>query len=151
DNECSTLNQARELLTNHRNLIADYPGLFLPILTWKTNHPLFFGHHKLVSLPNYLINQYGLTYRDFNLYKDDVCVIKYEVWQEGYQDESYSRELLSYGTRLMIHRSLLQKIFQDCDVELCQSIFEKRSYYGSKNDTKAAKMNSSTVFVIIHG
>ena len=150
DNECITLNQARKLLTNHRNLIPDYHDLFLPILMWKTNHPLFFGYHKLVALPSYLKNQYGLTYKDFDLYKNDVCVMKYEVWQEGYQDESYSRELLSYGTRLMIHRGLLQKIFQDCDVELCQSIFEKRLYYGSKYDAKAAEMNSSTAFVIIH-
>jgi hypothetical protein len=151
DNECITLDQARELLTNHQNLIPDYHDLFLPILTWKTNRPLFFGYHGLVSLPSYLKNQYGLTYKDFDLYKDGVCVMKYEVWQEGYQDESYSRELLSYGTRLMIHRSLLQKIFQDYDVELCQSIFEKRLYYGSKYDAKAAEMNSSTAFAIIHG
>ena len=150
DNECITLNQARELMTNHRNLIPDYYDLFLPILTWKTNHPLFFGYHELVSLPSYLKNQYGLTYKDFDLYNDDVCVMKYEVWQEGYQNESYSRELLSYGIRLMIHRDLLQKIFQDYDVELCQSIFEKRLYYGSKYDAKAAEMNSSTAFVIIH-
>jgi len=149
-NECITLDQARELLTNHWNLILEYHDLFSPILTWKTNHPLFFGYHELVSLPSYLKNQYGLTYKNFDLYKDDVCVMKYEVWQEGYQDESYSRELLSYGTRLMIHRSLLQKIFQDYDVELCQSIFEKRLYCGSKYDAKAAEMNSSTVFVIIH-
>lgn len=150
DNECSTLDQARELLTNHRNLISDYRDSFLPILTWKTNHPLFFGYHELVSLPSYLINQYGLTYKDFDLYKDDVCVMKYEVWQEGYQDKSYSRELLSHGTRLMIHRSLLQKIFQDYDVELCQSIFEKRLYYKSAYDAKATEVNSSTAFVIIH-
>jgi hypothetical protein len=76
--------------------------------------------------------------------------MKYEVWQEGYQDESYSRELLSYGTRVMIHRSLLQKIFQDYDVELCQSIFEKRLYYKSAYDAKATEVNSSTAFVIIH-
>jgi hypothetical protein len=151
DNECIALHQARELLTNHRRSLPDYRDLFLPILTWKTNHPLFFGNQELVSLSSYLINQYGLTYRDFDLCKDDVCVLKYEVWQEGYQDESFSRELLSYGTRLMIHRSLLQKIFQDYDVELCQSIFEKRLYYRSKYDAKAAEMNSSTAFVMIHG
>jgi hypothetical protein len=150
DNDCITLHQARELLTNHRNLISDYRDSFLPILTWKTNHPLFFGHHELVSLPSYLINQYGLTYRDFDLYKDGKCVMKYEEWQEGYQDECYSRELLSHGTRLMIHRSLLQKIFQDYDVELCQSIFEKRLYYRSKYDAKAAGANRSTAFMIIH-
>ena len=150
DYECTTLDQARELLTNHRNLIPDYRDSFLPILTLKTNCQLFFGYHELVSLPSYLINQYELTYRDFDLYKDNKCVMKYEVWQEGYQDESYSRDLLSYGTRLMIHRDLLQKIFQDYDVELCQSLFEKRLYFRSKYDAEAAEVDSNTTVVIVH-
>jgi len=150
DNEFATLDQARELLTNYRSLTPAYQNSFLPILIWKTNSPLFFGYSEIVSLPNYLISQCGLTYKDFDLWQGDKCVIKYEVWQEGYEDESYSRELLSYGVRLLIHRSLLQKIFQDYDVELCQSIFEKRLYCRRKYE-KATEVNSSTAFVIIHG
>jgi len=152
DNESITLGQARELLTNeYQSSTPIQRDSFLPVLTWQTNFPLFLGYRDVVSLPTYLIKRYNLTYKGFDLYKDDRCLIKYEVWQEGYEDESYSRELLSYGTRLLVHKSLLQKILRDYDVDLCQSTFEKRLYYKSRYDEKATEVNSSEAFVIIQG
>ncbi len=152
DNESVTLDQARELLAHeYRSSTLAKRDSFLPILTWQSNSLLFLGYREVVSLPTYLINRYGLTYKGFDLYKDDKCLTRYEVWQEGYEDESYSRELLSYGTRLLIHKSLLQKIFGDYRVHLCQSTFEKRLYYKSRHDKKATEMNSSKAFLIIQG
>ena len=152
DNESITLGQARELLTNeYQSSTPIQHDSFLPILTWQTNLPLFLGYRDVVSLPTYLIKRYNLTYKGFDLYKDDRCLTRYEVWQEGYEDESYSRELLSYGIRLSVHKSLLQKILRDYDVDLCQSTFKKRLYYKSRYDEKATEVNSSEAFVIIQG
>ena len=149
NNESTTLNRARVLLTLSQGVIPDQRLPFLPILTWKINPPLFFGYRNVVSLPNFLIDQYGLTFRDFDLYKGDKRVVKYETWQEGYEDEGYSRELLSYGTRLLIHSSLLEQIFLDHDVKLCQCVFEKRLYYKSKYEGQATEENCVNSLVIM--
>ena len=151
DNESITLDQARDVLTNYPSLARITRGPFFPILALRSNSPLFFGYTEMVSLPSYLIDRYGLTFKDFDLYDGYKCVVKYEVWQEGYEDESYSRDLLSFGIRLLIHKSLLQKIFQDYGVELCQSYFEKRLYYKTKYNVEPTEKNSSTAFVIIRG
>jgi len=149
DSEFITLDQARTILTKNRYLTPAFHRSFLPVLTWKTNSPLFLGYREIVSLPYYLINQYGLIFKDFDLFQGEECVIKYEVWQEGYEDETYSRELLSSGTRLLINKRLLQKIFQDYNAELCQSLFEKRLSYTSKYEGKASAVNSVTTYSIL--
>lgn len=149
DNEFVTLDQARNILMNYPDRIPASEKSFLPILIWKTNPLLFLGYHEIVSLPSYLIKRYGLTFKKFDLYEGNNCVVEFGVWQDGYEDESYSRELLSYGTRLLIHKSLLEKILQDYGAELCLSIFEKRLYYKSRHEEKATEENSSTSFKII--
>ncbi len=47
-----------------------------------------------------------------------------EEWKEGDVDDSYSREQFSFGTRLLIHISLLQKIINDFKVDICQKTTE---------------------------
>ncbi len=152
DDESVTLQQAREYLTTHQflptdELIRQSPSL--PVVSMTSNSPLFFGYSMLLSLPRYLIEKYGLVYRGFDLCDGDECVVKYEAWQEGYEDDPYSRELLSHGTRLLIHKNLLTKIFQDYHVELCQGIFEKRLYFKSKYTPGPTEQTSEMRFVII--
>lgn len=149
DAEFVTLEQAKQFLTQCKNLSPAY-NHFLPILSWKSNPPTFIGYSEVVSLPNYLIERYKLQYKNFDLYNGDECLVKYDVWQEGYEDETYVRQLLSYGTRLLIHRRLLQEIFKDYNVELCQSMFELRFYYESKYKEAATQKSSSTCYIIRH-
>jgi nucleoside-triphosphatase THEP1 len=149
DNEFITLEQARDLILNEKWTGILQQNSSLPILIWKTNSPLFYGYHEVVSLPQYLIKQYALEYRNFELYTKNKCMVKYEVWQEGYVDETYSRELLSFGTRLLINKSLLENIFNDYNFELCQSISENRVYY-SRIKKNPDEMNHSTNIIIIH-
>lgn len=63
--------------------------------------------------------------------------------------EDYVRELLSRGTRLLIHRELLKEIFKEYNVELCQSIFESRFFYESKYKENATKTSKATYYLIL--
>jgi hypothetical protein len=149
-NASITLAQAREALKYQP--VNDPPSGYksIPILTWETNRILFRGYQDVVTVPYYLMNKYGLHFRGFDLYDSDECMIRYQVWQEGYEDEAYSRELLSYGTRLQINKKLLEKISHDFHVELCQCIFEKRTYSGRKYDKNGGEENSCDTIVLIH-
>ena len=152
DDEFVTLQQAREHLTTHQflptdELVRQSPSM--PIVSMTSNSPLFFGYSTILSLPRYLNEKYGLIFRGFDLYDGDECVVRYEVWQEGYEDDPYSRELLSHGTRLLIHKNLLSKIFQDYHVELCQGIFEKRMFFKSKYTPEPTEQNDWMEFLII--
>jgi hypothetical protein len=153
DDEFVTLQQAREHLTTRQFLPTDELILrspSLPVVSMTSNSPLFLGYSTILSLPRYLIEKYGLVYRNFDLYDNDECVVKYEIWQEGYEDDPYSRDLLSHGTRLLIHRSLLATMFQDYHVELFQGIFEKRVYFKSKHSSEPTAQKDWMKFMIIH-
>ena len=148
DNEIISLDQARNFLIDPQEIIFANES-FLPILTWGSNSELFFGFHELVSLASYFIRRYGLAFKNFDLYNGNECVAKYEVWQEGYEDETYSRQLLSYGTRLLIHKNLLQNILQDYHAELCQSVSEDRYYYKNRFSPKATNSSKYRFFRIL--
>lgn len=147
DTESVTLAQAKQFLSQFTNLSPHYNN-FMPILSWKDNSPTFLGYSDVVSLPGYLIDKYKLQYKDFDLYKEDKCLVKYEMWQAGYEDETYVRELLSHGTRLLIHKELLKEIFEEYNVELCQSVFESRYFYESKYKEDATKVDKATHYSI---
>ena len=132
NNELITLDQARDFLSKNIKRIPRDINNFLPILILHYNFFTFFGYHILATLPEYLRYNYNLNFKDFDLLLENNRLIKFEEWKEGDVDDSYSREQLSFGTRLSIHNSLLKKIFNDFEVNLCQKTTEKRLFFKDK-------------------
>lgn len=144
-NENMTIEQARKFINNDERVIEEY-YITIPILTKKHNYFPFFGYRILVSLPKYIIDNYNLYFKDFNLYLEDKCVLTFEEWQEGYVSDSYSRNLSSYGTRLLINRNLLDKIFQDYKVDLYKEFYEERLYFKNKFSREPTEERSAIYF-----
>jgi hypothetical protein len=101
----------------------------LPAISLKHNPIVFFGFEYVVSLPSFVIQDFDLQFKDFNLYKDTQKVTDFEYWREGYVDEAYSRELLSYGTRFLVRTEFLKQLNSHYGMQLCRKIFEKRLFF----------------------
>ncbi len=122
----------------------------LPLLIKKSNHYPFFVYLGVVSIPKYLIEKYNLKFKNpLNFYMENTEVIKLEIWQEGYLTNIYSRNLRFYGTRLLIHRVLLEKIFQNYNVNLCKIIYDTRFYYKSVFDRNATERKSGVYIEVV--
>jgi len=147
--EAITLSQAKEVVKKQTGRAkGDEP--FLPIITWGDNAPFFKGYSDVLSLAGYLVTQYDLKFKGFDLYKEGELVVSYEVWNEGYEDNSYSRQSLSSGTRLQIRRNFLQQILDDYCMELCQSFFEKRQFYKKWHEEKPEEEHACSYFKILN-
>ena len=82
------------------------------------------------------------------MFSDNKKVLEFINWQEGYENEVYSRNILSHGIRLQIHRSLLEKICKDFDVKLCQISEETRQFSGDKYKKLPDESKSkSTIYI----
>lgn len=148
-NENITIRQAIDSINkNEFNIESEFQSL--PLLIKKSNHYPFFGYLGVVSIPKYLIEKYNLKFKNpLNFYMENTEVIKFETWQEGYLTNSYSRNLRFYGTRLLIHRVLLEKIFQNYNVNLYKIIYDARFYYKSVFDRNATERKSGVYIEVV--
>ncbi len=148
-NENITLEQAKKHIKKDKFKInKNFQSL--PILIKKPNHFPFFGYRSVVSLPKYIIEKYNLKFKtNLNLYIANSEVVKLEEWQEGYVSNSYSRNLKFYGTRLLINRELLERIFQDYDVNLCKEFHEARLFFRSIFDRNETERKEGLYFEIL--
>jgi hypothetical protein len=119
----------------------------IALLMWHVNPITFMGYYDVVSIPNFFIKKYGLISEGLNLSRNDGCVVRYESWLEGYQDEAYSREELSWGNRLLIERNFLKEICDDYKVSLYLSKTIKRKFYKWNTDKEPEKKSQSNLIV----
>lgn len=127
--ECLTFDQARAFLVGPPPTNNKHPTPSRPAISLKHNPIAFFGFEYVVSLPSFVIQDFDLQFKGFNLYKDTQKVTDFEYWQEGYVDEAYSRELLSYGTRFLVRTEFLKQLISHYGMQLCRKIFEKRLFF----------------------
>lgn len=132
--ECLTWEQTRTFLADPPQTNINRRAPSLPAISLKHNPILFFGFEYIVSLPSFVIQDFDLQFKDFNLYKDAQKVTDFEYWQEGYVDEAYSRDLLSYGTKLSVRAEFLKELILRYGVQLCRRISEKRLFFKSEYD-----------------
>lgn len=85
----------------------------------------------MCTLTSFIIKEFNLSFEGLNLLRNGEVVAKYEAWQEGYQDECYTREKLSLGFRLRVRQDFLNEICRCYRKLLCICIDEKREYYES--------------------
>ncbi|WP_244226772.1 AAA family ATPase [Paenibacillus protaetiae] len=122
----------------------------LPLLSVQHNSPFFAGHSIVCSLASFIVQDFKLVFDGLNLLQEDKLVAQYEEWQEGYQDESYSREKLSYGTRLKVHRDLLTAICQRYRKLLCVHIDQEREFYCSIHKRTPDEASRSSQYILYH-
>jgi len=122
----------------------------IPLIAEHQNWPTFFGYWNVCTLASFIIQEFNLNFEGMELIKDGKVVAKYEAWQEGYQDEAYTREKLSLGVRLRVRRDLLAQICNHYHKMLCVRIDEKRECYGSIHDKKPEEMSSSRRYIVYY-
>src|SRR3989442_9978838 len=76
--------------------------------------------------------RFGLRFDGgMNMRMGEEEVVCYEEWQEGYEDDVYSRELLSTGIRLRVKHSLLRRLLAEAQRALVVQTEEKRTHQDS--------------------
>lgn len=145
-----TLEQARDELTRRGNDALDVSADCIPLLAEHQNPMTFFGYWSICTLTSFIIDEFNLSFEGFNLIKDGQIVAKYEPWQEGYQDEAYTREKLSFGTRLRLRRDFLSEICRRYNKMVCVSVDEKRECYKSIYERKPDGKVVSKRYMVYH-
>ena len=121
-----TLEQAKQYIATHPNHPIRNPNGSIPILSLHINDTFFHGFREVVTLTWPIIKHYDLKWDGFNLAHSGHTVVRFEPWQEGYEDEAYSRQILSRGTQLRIQKAFLSELLSDYHVVLYRKINEIR-------------------------
>jgi len=82
--------------------------------------------------------------------KDGCVIARVEQWQQGYEDDAYTRELLSVGIRLVAQNRWLSDTLRTSGMALAMSRTERREYDKDFWDDKSdlvAERHSQQVFV----
>ena len=145
-----TLEQARDVLTNRGSTALDVGNDCIPLIAEHQNPPFFIGYWDVCTLASFIIDEFDLLFRGFDLIREDQVVAKYEAWQEGYQDEAYTREKIAFGVRLRVRRDFLAEICSRYRRMLCIRIHEKRECYKSIHDRHPDTSKASKRHVIYH-
>jgi hypothetical protein len=113
-----------------------------------------FGGHMFVAMrcalslhPRWLSD---LEIRLPEILKNGSVVARIEQWQQGYEDEAYTRELLSIGIRLVARNDWLSELLARTGMALAISRMERREYDKDFWDDKSdliAEQHSQQVFV----
>ena len=145
-----TLEQARDVLTRSGRDALDTRKDCIPLIAEHQNPTSFLGYWSVCTLASFIIEEFNLLFEEFDLIRDGKVVAKYEVWQEGYQDNSYTRDKLSFGVRFRVRSDFLAEICLRYRRILCVCIHEKRECYQSICDQNPEARKDSKRYVIYH-
>ena len=145
-----TIKQAQMELYGRGRNVLDTTDDSIPLIAEHQNPLTFFGYWSVCTLASFIIEECSLSFEGMELARDGEVVAKYEAWQEGYQDESYTREKLSFGVRLRVRRDLLSEICGRHSKVLCTHIDEKRECYKSIYDRESDDRRDSKRYIIYH-
>lgn len=122
----------------------------LPLVSYHVNNKMFFGYGTITFLHPLWITKYALTLESNEIWLKGECVARIEKWQEGYEENAYSREKLSAGTRLIVKNTWLMTLLRESQKALVISSVENRIWhedYWSKKATGTAEGTRYTVYV----
>ena len=145
-----TLEQARNILMSRGSDILGESTDCIPLIALHQNPVSFLGYWIVCTCASFIIDEFSLSFDSFNLTRKDEVVAQYKVWQEGYQDETYTRDKLSYGVRLRLRRDFLTDICRQYNKILCIRIDQSREYYKSIHNRKPEDMRNSRRYMIYH-
>jgi len=122
----------------------------LPLVSAHDNGITFQGFRLLAFLHPTWLKAYDLKFDGKNVVINGVSIARLEEWQEGYEDEPYSRDLLSAGMRLIVRNSWLKTILRERDRALVIRTEEVRRWfkdYWKKEPTAQSSRETNTCFV----
>jgi len=150
DEECMTWGQARDHLLTRGGRKDHISQSSIPIIAVKHNPIAFSGFEYIVSLPSFIIDTFKLSFKGPDLYMGSEQITCIRYWQEGYIDEAYSRDLLSFGTRFQIRAKFLRTLLQNYGFHLCRKLTEERNFFKSiyhKEPDESAKQSWLELFL----
>ena len=145
-----TLEQAREELTKKGRLTSRNSIDNFPLFAEHLNPNSFMGYMSVCTLSSSIIDDFGLSFEGLNLTNGDKTVAKYEAWEEGYQNEAYSRAKLSSGVRLRVRRDFLASVCLRYQRMICIRIEETRAYHKSIEKREPDAKRDSKRYVLFH-
>lgn len=145
-----TIKQTQTELFGRGHRVLDKPDECIPLIAQHENPLTFLGYWSLCTLASFIVKEFNLSFEGLNLLRNGEVVAKYEAWQEGYQDECYTREKLSLGFRLRVRQDFLTEICRRYRKLLCICIDEKREYYESICHPEPNDSRYSRRYVLYH-
>lgn len=139
----------KELLRRGRDLFDKTYGC-IPLVAEHQNPVTFLGYWYVCSLASFILHESQLHFEGTDLSRNGEIVAKYEAWQEGYQDEAYTREKLSAGVRLQVSLDLLKEVCNRHRKILCIFVDEKRECFKSIYDRKPDDQRYSRHSILYH-
>ena len=121
-----TWQQFREALRDGHQLEPDGDDDCFPFVSYKQMHVGFLGFHSIASLSSKIIRDQKLRLNGFSVFADDERVAYVEAWQEGYPDEDYNDEPLSFGVRLRVHSDFVKKMCREAGRAFATRTVENR-------------------------
>jgi hypothetical protein len=121
-----TWEQFREALRDGHHLEPPDDGPCVPFASYRQRHAGFLGFHTIASLSSSIIRDQELTLDGFSVFADGKQIARFEAWQEGFPDEDYNDESLSFGVRLRVRTDFVEKLCRDSDRAFATRTVENR-------------------------
>ena len=99
----------------------------------------------------YWLNKYGLTFNGWQIELHGQVVARYEEWQEGYEDECYTRDVLSAGARLIVRNDWLRTLLEDSGFVLLLGRYETRKEFEGIVQEKTKAEARGTAYTVLLG
>lgn len=150
DSTTVTVKQVQIELTDRERKKPENYDRPIPLIAEHKNYLTFLGYLSVCTLASFIIKDFNLMFEELNLIRNGEVVARYEAWQEGYQDECYTRDKLSFGVRLLVRQDLLIEICHRYQKLLCIDIHEKRESFKSIHTREPDEIRSSRRYVLFH-
>jgi len=108
-----TWQQFREALLDGHQLEPDGNEACLPFASYFDKHAGFLGFHTITSLSSKIIREQNLRLDGYSVFADEERVAFFDAWQEGYPDEDYNDDPLSFGVRLRVNTKFVNQVCQN--------------------------------------
>lgn len=128
DQERLTISEAQRRLLEEGSTL-DFADEVIPLVSAHDNGIAFEGFRLLAFLHPAWLSHYDLRFNGTELFSGEIRVARLEEWQEGYEDEPYSRDLLSAGMRLRVRNEWLQVILGELNRALVIHTDEVRRWF----------------------
>jgi len=145
-----TIKQTQAELSDRGHRVLEKLDECIPLIAEHENPLSFLGYRSVCTLASFIIKEFDLSFEGLNLVRNGEIVAKYEAWQEGYQDECYTREKLSLGFRSRVRRGFLTEICRRHNKILCICVNERREYHKSIYERKPDDSRDSRRYKLYH-
>ncbi|WP_027716778.1 AAA family ATPase [Desulfuromonas sp. TF] len=102
----------------------NYP--MYPFVALHVNNQGFVGYRHMPYIHPMWVGRYSLEVEGCQIKHDEQIIAYFEEWQEGYEDEAYSRDLLSAGIRLIVKTDWIRRMLKAASYSMAMWTSEKR-------------------------